>query len=760
MRHSRAFRLVLILGFTTSVLIGCSRDPNVRKQKYFESGQRYFEKAKYREAAIQFSNAVQVDPRFVQAHYHLAQTYLKLQEWTRAYQELSRAIEIDPDNYQARIDLANLLIAGRDFKQAQDQTDFLMAKQPNNPEGHIAVANLDAARDNLVAALQEMQKAAELGPDRWETYLNFALLQIRANQSDAAEANFKKAVSLNPKAISAQLALGSYYQSRSRFPEAEQQFRHAMEADPKDPDPRAALVRVYMAEGKKAEIEEFLKEVKRDLPDKSVGYRMLGDYYFASGDLDKAVTEYGSLNQEHPKDIQVKKNYIQLLILKNRIAEARKLDDEVLKTSPSDTEALIFKGEIQIADGHGNDAAESLQSALKADPNNGVAHYQLGVAFDQMGNLGRAENEWREAGRVRPDLPDVQHALAAVALRKGDMQALDQSADQLIRLQPTVADGYVLRAMAEINLNRLAQAETDIRKAMEVAPQNPIGYNQMGRLRLTQKQYSQAEKYYRQALERDPASTDGLNGLMNVYLAQKQTDLAITAANAQLAKVPDSSAFHDLLGTTLFNDKKDMKGAEAEFKRAAELDKNNSDALVKLGQVQAAEGSADQAIATYQQSLNNNPREVRFYILIGELFESKRDREKAKQMYQKALEIQPENALASNNLARVMLQQGDNVDVALAMAQTARRGMPDSPASADTLGWAYYQKGAYNTAIDLFKEALKKNPDDATFHYHLGLAYQKDNQPALAKQHLERVLKINPKYTNAEDVRKALGQLI
>jgi tetratricopeptide (TPR) repeat protein len=281
----------------------------------------------------------------------------------------------------------------------------------------------------------------------------------------------------------------------------------------------------------------------------------------------------------------------------------------------------------------------------------------------------------------------------------------------------------------------------------------------MGSLRLLQKQYSQAEKYYQQALERDPASTDGLNGLMNVYLAQKQADRAIAAANAQLAKVPNSSAFHDLLGTTLFNDKKDMKGAEAEFKRAAELDKNNSDALLKLGQVQVAEGSADQAIATYQQSLKDNPREVRFYILIGELCESKRDWEKAKQMYQKALEIQPDNALASNNLAYVMLQQGGNVDVALAMAQTARRGMPDSANAADTLGWAYYQKGAYNTAIDLFKEALKKNPDDASFHYHLGLAYQKDNQPALAKQHLERVLKINPKYSNADDIRKALGQL-
>jgi cellulose synthase operon protein C len=66
-------------------------------------------------------------------------------------------------------------------------------------------------------------------------------------------------------------------------------------------------------------------------------------------------------------------------------------------------------------------------------------------------------------------------------------------------------------------------------------------------------------------------------------------------------------------------------------------------------------------------------------------------------MYQKALEIQPDNPLASNNLAYLILQQTaqrrGNVDVALAMAQTARRGMPDSSSVADTLGWAYYQKG-------------------------------------------------------------------
>jgi len=162
--------------------------------------------------------------------------------------------------------------------------------------------------------------------------------------------------------------------------------------------------------------------------------------------------------------------------------------------------------------------------------------------------------------------------------------------------------------------------------------------------------------------------------------------------------------------------------------------------------------------------LNDNPRDASFYILMGELYESRREWDNAKQAYQKALEILPDNPLASNNLAYVMLESGGNVDVALSLAQVGRRGMPDSPNAADTLGWVFYQKGSYKAAIDLFQEAIKlgeknKLGDDATMHYHLGLAYQKDNQPELARQHLEQVLKINPNYAAAAEVKKALAQL-
>jgi tetratricopeptide (TPR) repeat protein len=143
------------------------------------------------------------------------------------------------------------------------------------------------------------------------------------------------------------------------------------------------------------------------------------------------------------------------------------------------------------------------------------------------------------------------------------------------------------------------------------------------------------------------------------------------------------------------------------------------------------------------------------------LYESKSDWKQAEDADQSALTLSPQHPLASNNLARLMLQNGGNLDVALSLAQTARQGLPDSSAVADTLAWVDYQKGAYQSAIGLLQEVLQlqeKNnaPDNPDTHYHLGMAYAKSGQPALAQQQLERALKINP---NASEARKQLAQL-
>jgi tetratricopeptide (TPR) repeat protein len=766
---NRSLTRALLLCALLCALTNCSRDPNVRKQKYFDSGEDYFAKGKYGEAVIQYSNAIKIDSHFAQAHYRLSQAYIRMRDLNDAYDELNRTVVLDPDNYKAHTDLANLLISTRNpesLKDAKIHLDILRAKQPNAPETHQAWATYDAAQNDLKSAIAESQQAIALDPSRSESYLQLALFQLGSNLPDQAEASFKKAVEIDPKAMNAQIALGSFYQSRNRLPEAEQQFQHAIEIDPKSVAPRTALVRLLMQEGKRPETEAFALKTKKDLPDNPEAYRMLGDFYFATNDLDKAAAEYGSLNQDHPKDPLVKRNYVQILILKNRLDEAAKLNNEILKSNPHDSEALVFKGQIQLRQNDAAGAIDSLQTAINNDDGNAIAHYQLGLAFNQQHDETRAEREWRRAVALRPDLTDAQRYLALLEKQRGDSAALAETAQQIINTQPASPDGFILKAIAEIDQQKFSDAQQNAGQAMQRAPQSPAPYFQMGNIHLAQKHYAEAEKFYQQSLEKDPSSVEALSGLMYTYVAQKQPDKAIAAANAQITKSPNNSGFYDLLGTALFQTKKDLPGAEAALKKAVDLDKNNNDALEKLGKVQVAEGSADQAsidraLALYQQAIKDNPGNVRFYILSGEMYETKHDWDHAKAMYQQALSLQPDQPLASNNLAYLTLQQGGNVDVALAMAQAARRGMPDLASAADTLGWAYYQKGIYQSAIGQFQEAIRLaekhgEPDDSTVHYHLGLAYQKANQSAQARQQLEKALKLNP---NNAEAHKALSEL-
>ena len=166
MSRSAAVRLLLVGFLVTSLFTGCTRDPNVRKRKFLESGNRYREQGKLREAAIQYANAVQVDPRFAEAHLQLGETYLKLKEYNRAFSELSRTVDLQPDNYKAHMELANLLISARALKEAQPHLDFLRDKQPESADTHLTAANFFAAQGNLGTALQEMQKAIAADPGR------------------------------------------------------------------------------------------------------------------------------------------------------------------------------------------------------------------------------------------------------------------------------------------------------------------------------------------------------------------------------------------------------------------------------------------------------------------------------------------------------------------------------------------------------------------------------------------------------------------
>jgi tetratricopeptide (TPR) repeat protein len=746
---------VCVLG---ALLTGCSRDPNVRKRKYLESGQSYFDKGQYREAEIQFENAIQIDSRFAEAHYKLALAALKIGDARTAAQELLTTVQIQPENYDAQLDLTNLLVLFRQFNDAKEHLNKLKKDWPEKPDVYVASANYHAAMNDTTAAMADMQTALQKDPNRSDSHLNLAMLQMHGEQWDAAEASFRKAVELSPKSAVALVSLGNFYRIRGRFPEAEQMYRRAIDSAKDDPGPRLSLAGLYMAENKPGQAEELLRQSKNDFPNNSVGYRMLGDFYYSTHQLDKAMAEYASLYKDHPKDMVVKKNYIQFLIEKDRLDEARQLNDEILKAKADDPYALVSKGEIEIKSGKASDAVNTLQAVIKNDPDNAMAHYQQGLAFDQLGNSSRAEAEWRNAARLRPDLVEVHRALASVAVQRRDASGLVQEADQIIALEPGSPEGYLLRAVADIDRRQFATADENIHKSLERKPNNPAAYMQLGNLRKAQGQFVEAQKAYQQALDEDPNSAEALLGVLNVDLIQKQPDRAIATAKTQLDRYPKNAGFHIILGQLLLEQKKDLAAAEQEFKQASDLDPKNSVALVKLGMVQSERGAMDQALQTYLDGAKTNPKVVAFYLLAGGIYQGKQDWGQAQEQYKKVLEIEPENAVASNNLAFVMLQQDGNVDLAFTMAQTAYRQLPDNANSADTLGWAFYHKHAYTSAITHFKEALRKEPENALFNYHLGLAYAKNGQTDLARQQLRVVRRINPKFPDVDKLQEALDE--
>ena len=243
-----------------------------------------------------------------------------------------------------------------------------------------------------------------------------------------------------------------------------------------------------------------------------------------------------------------------------------------------------------------------------------------------------------------------------------------------------------------------------------------------------------------------------------MFMKQKQNVKAQERVQQQLVKAPKNDAFYALLGA-LQAINKDMTGAEASLQKAIDLNKNNLGAFLLLSNVEQAQGSTDKALATAYKSIEQNSKSVVGYFLAGSLEDSRGNWQKAEALYQQALAVEPNFPPAANNLAYGMLEHKENIDMALSMAQIARQKMPESPNTADTLAWIYYQKGIYGMAADLLQEALQKAPDNATYHYHIGMVYQKQNNIAAARKHLQRALELNPNAPVASEIRKTLNQI-
>jgi tetratricopeptide (TPR) repeat protein len=74
----------------------------------------------------------------------------------------------------------------------------------------------------------------------------------------------------------------------------------------------------------------------------------------------------------------------------------------------------------------------------------------------------------------------------------------------------------------------------------------------------------------------------------------------------------------------------------------------------------------------------------------------------------------------------------------------------------DTLGWVYYLKGVYATALRHFQDAAKQKPGDALIQYHLAMAHFQLGDEETGHHALDEALRLNPDAPEAQLAQQLL----
>jgi tetratricopeptide (TPR) repeat protein len=275
---------------------------------------------------------------------------------------------------------------------------------------------------------------------------------------------------------------------------------------------------------------------------------------------------------------------------------------------------------------------------------------------------------------------------------------------------------------------------------------------------MLKKNSAEARAAFDRALAIDANQADALAGLATLDLQAGNPTAARERIERRLAANPKNTALMMFAART-YVAVKDYPAAERVLRQVVDLDPSLLSAYALLGQVYAAEQRLDEAREEFEVLAQKRPNAVAAPTLVGMIYQSQNKTDQAKTWYEKAIAIDPKAPVAANNLAWLSAETGGNLDVALQLAQTAKAGLPDMPEVDDTLGWIYYKKGLATLAIRSFTTSVEKDPKNATYHYHLGLAYMTNRENDKARKSLQDALALKPNADESAGAQKALASL-
>jgi tetratricopeptide (TPR) repeat protein len=204
----------------------------------------------------------------------------------------------------------------------------------------------------------------------------------------------------------------------------------------------------------------------------------------------------------------------------------------------------------------------------------------------------------------------------------------------------------------------------------------------------------------------------------------------------------------------------DLAKAQKDALRAFEAQPSLAGASALVSAIYRAQGQEKEAIASFEEALAAGALRPTGRFLLAQLHLVAGDPKRSRELLEALVAERSDLAVAKNDLAYLLAEQGEDLDRALRLAEEASQGLAESPAVADTLGFVYLQKNLHEPALQQFKRAVllaeARDEDQSIFHYHLGLALRALGRTDDAAQAFEKALALDG---NFEDARQALDGL-